>query len=256
MKRTLFAGAIALTVVSPAFAADLPAGPPPQAPAAYVPVQAPVYNWGGVYIGVNAGGSWFSQSSPTLTYSVTGVTATGQSVSDSGFTAGGQIGANFQSGQWVFGIEGDADYLSNKGSVSSASDFFAIGASNTHTYTLDFLSTIRGRLGFAWDRALIYGTGGLAMADYQIQRTQNIAGLAPAGTSQTVSDFRIGWAAGAGVEYAFTDMITGRVEYLVAGLESTNNTFNFGANGNVTENSPTAYVNIVRGGLNFKFGGY
>ena len=82
MKRTLFAGAIALTVVSPAFAADLPAAPPPQAPAAYVPVQAPVYNWGGVYIGANAGGSWFSQSNPSLTWSLGG-TATGQSVSDS-----------------------------------------------------------------------------------------------------------------------------------------------------------------------------
>jgi outer membrane immunogenic protein len=255
MKRTLFAGALAITVAGPAFAADLPAAPPAQAPAAYVPIAPPVYNWSGIYIGANAGGSWFSQSSPTLTWSLGG-TVTGQSVSDSGFAAGGQIGANFQSGQFVFGIEGDADYLSNQGSVTAGSDFFAVGASNTHTYTLDFLSTVRGRLGFAWDRALIYGTGGLAMADYQIQRTQNVAGLAPAGTSQTVSSFRIGWAAGAGVEYAFTDMITGRVEYLVAGLESTNNTFNFGANGTVTENSPTAYVNIVRGGLNFKFGGF
>jgi outer membrane immunogenic protein len=257
MKRTLFAGAIALTVVSTAFAADLPAAPPPQAPAAYVPVQAPVYNWGGIYIGANAGGSWFSQSNPSLTWSLGG-TVTGQSVSDSGFAAGGQAGANFQSGQFVFGIEGDADYLSNQGSVSAGADFTGPGAANTHTYTLDFLSTVRGRIGFAWDRALIYGTGGLAMADYQIQRTQTVAGLAPAGTSQTVSDFRIGWAAGAGVEYAFTDMITGRVEYLVAGLESSNSTFNFAATGNgtVTENSPTAYVNIVRAGLNFKFGGF
>jgi outer membrane immunogenic protein len=254
MKRTLFAGAIALTVVSPAFAADLPvaAPPPPRAPAVYAP--PPVYNWGGVYIGLNAGGSWFSQSNSTFTWSTTGATSSGQSLNDSGFAGGGQIGANFQTGQVVFGIEGDADYLSNKGSVSTAKDF--LGGSVTHTYTVDFLSTVRGRLGFAWDRALLYGTGGLAMADYQIQRTQNTAGLAAAGASQTLSDFRIGWAAGAGVEYAFSDNITGRVEYLVAGLESVSNTYNFGANGNVTQSSPTAYINMVRGGLNFKFGGF
>jgi len=260
MKRTLFAGAIALTVVSPAFAADLPAAaPPPQAPATYVPVAPPVYNWGGIYIGANAGGSWFSQSNSTFTWSLGG-TSSGQSFNDSGFAAGGQLGANFQSGQFVFGIEGDADYLSNKASVSTATDFSGLaGSSNTHTYTLDFLSTVRGRLGFAWDRALIYGTGGLAMADYQIQRTQTgTGGLAPAGNSQTVSDFRLGWAAGAGVEYAFSDMVTARVEYLVAGLESVSNTYNFAAfgNGTVTQSSPTAYVNIVRGGLNFKFGGF
>jgi outer membrane immunogenic protein len=253
MKRTLFAGALAITVAGPAFAADLPAAPPAQAPAAYVPIAPPVYNWSGIYIGANAGGSWFSQSNSTFTWSLGG-TSSGQSFNDSGFAAGGQLGANFQSGQFVFGIEGDADYLSNQASVSTATDF--LGGATTHTYTLDFLSTVRGRLGFAWDRALIYGTGGLAMADYQIQRTQNTAGLAAAGTSQTVSDFRIGWAAGAGVEYAFTDMVTARVEYLVAGLESATTTYNFGGNGTVTQNSPTAYVNIVRGGLNFKFGGF
>lgn len=257
MKRTLLAGAIAVTLAGPALAADLPAAPPAQAPAAYVPIAPPVYNWSGIYIGANAGGSWFSQSNSTFTWSLGG-TSSGQSFNDSGFAAGGQIGANFQSGQFVFGIEGDADYLSNKASVTVATDFSGPGSSNTHAYTLDFLSTVRGRLGFAWDRALIYGTGGLAMADYEIQRTQNMTGLAPAGNSQTVSNFRIGWAAGAGVEYAFTDMVTARVEYLVAGLESVSDTYNFTAfgNGNVTQNSPTAYVNIVRGGLNFKFGGF
>jgi outer membrane immunogenic protein len=259
MKRTLFAGAVALTVASPAFAADLPAGPPPQAPAAYVPVQAPVYNWGGVYIGLNAGGSWMSQGNGSSTCvgvaCVTG-TSTGQSFSNSGFTGGGQIGANFQSGQFVFGVEADAEYLSNQSAVATATDFSGIaGSSTTHTFSTDFLSTVRGRLGFAWDRTLLYGTGGLAMADYQVQRTQNGLGLAAASATQTVSNFRIGWAAGAGVEYAFTDNISGRVEYLVAGLESASDNYSF-AGATVTTNSPTEYINIVRGGLNFKFGGF
>ena len=259
MKRTLFASAIAVAVVSPALAADLPSAPPPQAPAVYVPAAPPVYNWSGFYIGANAGGSWFSQSNSTFTDSVTGATSTGQSFNDSGFAAGGQIGANFQSGQFVFGIEGDADYLSNKASVTVAKDFSGLAtSSNTHTYTLDFLSTVRGRLGFAWDRALIYGTGGSGDGGLPDPTRAERDWPCTAGNSQTVSDFRIGWAAGAGVEYAFSDMITGRVEYLVAGLESVSNSYNFAAfgNGTVTQSSPTAYVNIVRGGLNFKFGGF
>ena len=71
-----------------------------------------------------------------------------------------------------------------------------------------------------------------------------------------MSNFRIGWAAGAGVEYAFTDNITGRVEYLVAGLESANNNLQLRTRHGYVQNSPTEYVNIVRGGLNFKFGGF
>jgi outer membrane immunogenic protein len=259
MKRTLFASAIAVAVASPALAADLPSAPPPQAPATYVPAAPPVYNWSGFYIGLNGGGSWLSQGNTNSTCvgaACVAATSTGQSLSDSGFAGGGQIGANFQSGQFVFGIEGDADYLSNKSSVTSATDFSGIaGSSATHVFTTDFLSTVRGRLGFAWDRALLYGTGGLAMAEYQVQRTQNGLGLAAPSAIQTVNNFRIGWAAGAGVEYAFSDMITGRVEYLVAGLESVSDTYTF-AGATVTANSPTEYVNIVRGGLNFKFGGF
>lgn len=260
MKRTLFAGAIAVTVASPALAADLPVAPP-RAPATYVPVVAPVYNWSGVYVGINAGGSWVSQGNTNYTCTVVGAgvclaaTSSGQSFNNSGFTGGGQLGVNFQSSQWVFGIEGDAEYLSNKSTVSTTADFASLTGANTHAFTTDFLSTVRGRLGFAWDRALIYGTGGLAMAEYQVKRTQVATGLAAAGTTQTVNNFRFGWAAGAGLEYAFSDMITGRVEYLVAGLQSVNDTYSF-ATATVTGASPTEYINIVRGGLNFKFGGF
>ncbi|MGH6670968.1 MAG: outer membrane protein [Xanthobacteraceae bacterium] len=259
MTRMLFVGAIALVGASPAFAADLPAPyAPPQAPAAYAP--PPAFNWGGIYIGINGGGSWVSQGNTNFTCTGPGClaatkTSSGQSFNNGGFGGGGQIGFNYQTGQVVFGLEADADYLSNKSSVTGT-DF--AGGNVTHAYSTDFLSTVRGRLGFAWDRALIYGTGGLAMADYQVQRTQNTApfgGLAAAGTSQNVSNFRLGWAAGAGVEYAFTDSITGRVEYLVAGLESVNDAYNF-TGATVTANSPTEYINMVRAGLNFKFNPY
>ena len=114
MKRTLFAGAIALTVVSPAFAADLPAGPPPQAPAAYVPVQAPVYNWGGVYIGVNAGGSWITQASPTFNLFGSGLCRHRSGVQRQWLRRRRPDRRQFPDDQFVFGVEADADYLSNK----------------------------------------------------------------------------------------------------------------------------------------------
>jgi outer membrane immunogenic protein len=256
MKRTLFAGALAVTVAGPAFAADLPVAPPAQAPAAYVPVAPPVYNWSGVYVGINVGGSWVDQGAPTNTVTSTGFPVGGVSSSSTGFAAGGQAGANFQTGQWVFGIEGDADYLSNKSTVSAADAL--TGASVQHVYTLDFLSTVRGRVGFAWDRTLFYGTGGLAMGEYSVQRTQlttpaggvNPISPAPAGTVETDSNFRLGYAAGGGIEYAVTDNVTLRAEYLFAALQGVTDTF---AVSNRTQVAPTEYINVVRGGLNFKF---
>jgi outer membrane immunogenic protein len=253
MKRTLFAGAIALTVVSPAFAADLPAGPPPQAPAAYVPVQAPVYNWGGVYIGLNGGSSYMTQAGTTNTITGGASVGTGPAISAWGFAAGGQIGANFQMNQIVFGVEGDADYLSNSTTVTVTDP--AGTASASHQFQLDVLSTVRGRLGFAVDRILLYGTGGLAMGEYEVTRTQltGTPGTAVPGTVENVSDLRLGWVAGGGLEWAFSDNWTARAEYLYANLESVTDTY---AISNRTQVAPTMGVSMVRAGLNFKFGGF
>ena len=236
-------------IAPPAFAADLPVAGPPQAPA-YVPAAPPVYDWGGLYFGVNAGGAWFDQGNTTNTYTGPFPTATGVSISNTGFAGGGQIGFNFQAGSWVFGLEGDADYMSNSTTFSGTDP---AGGAETHQYKLDLLSTVRGRLGFAVDRTLFYGTGGLAMANYSVERTQVTAGLASAGTPETESAMRIGWVAGAGIEYAFTDYLTARAEYLIAGLESDSVTFPMAG---VTQTAPTAYVNMVRAGLNLKIGGF
>jgi outer membrane immunogenic protein len=115
MKRMLFAGAVALFVATSALAADLPVAPPPQAPAAYVPVVAPVYNWGGIYIGINGGYGFGSTQwqSPTA-----GVVGTG-TFNTNGGLIGGTAGFNFQSGQVVFGIEGDWDWAGISGSTSN-----------------------------------------------------------------------------------------------------------------------------------------
>jgi outer membrane immunogenic protein len=127
----------------------------------------------------------------------------------------------------------------------------------THTYQLDFLSTVRGRVGFAFDRILAYGTAGLAMGGFQATRTENSCtvgvscpGTSVPGTNESYSDLRLGWTAGAGVEYAITDSWTAKLEYLYASLESLNYTFPIQ---NRTTSAPAETVNLVRVGVNYKF---
>jgi outer membrane immunogenic protein len=266
MRRIWIAGAFAIAAGGHAFAADLPqpAPPPPRAPAAYVPTVIPIYNWSGFYIGLNAGGSYVTQGAPTNTVATTidpafpaGTAFTGVSTSSTGFAGGGQIGGNFQTGQFVFGLEADVDYLSNKATVQGTETSAAgvIIGTNQHDFTLDLLSTIRGRVGVAFDRLLVYGTGGFAMGEYQAQRTQltGVSGTATAGTVETYNDLRLGWAAGGGLEYAVTENVTLRAEYLFADLETLSYTFPIA---NRTQVVPNEYVSIARGGVNFKFGGF
>jgi outer membrane immunogenic protein len=106
MKRIFMAGALALAIGGPALAADLPQPmpPPPRAPATYVPVAVPYYNWGGIYFGINGG----------YAFGTSKWSATGRSTSfnPTGAVVGGTLGANFQAGAFVFGVEGDLDYSS------------------------------------------------------------------------------------------------------------------------------------------------
>ena len=106
MKRMLIAGALALAAAGQALAADLPqaGAAAPRAPATYVPTTAPVYNWGGVYIGIN-GGYGFGTSNWTACGR-----GLDRQLQHHGFLAGGTIGANFQTGQFVLGVEGDIDW--------------------------------------------------------------------------------------------------------------------------------------------------
>ncbi len=228
MKRMLFAGAIALSAATPAFAADLPAAPPPRAPAAYVPVVAPVYNWSGIYIGINGGyafGNTDWQSTP-------GFADTG-SFNVNGGVVGATLGVNFQSGPVVFGIEGDGDWTD----IKSSSVACTAGTCQTSN---DWLATFRGRLGYAFDRVLVYGTGGGAAG--------NVKAAIPGGSTDT-NEF--GWTAGGGIEAALTDNVTAKVEYLFVDLQ----------NGNcgavlcgTASNVPVTFdASVVRAGLNFKF---
>jgi outer membrane immunogenic protein len=230
MRRFLLT--VLLSVVAGhALAADITPMPAPSPPPMYAPAAViPIYNWTGFYIGLNGGGA-FGQSNWTNPGSL--FAPTGNFTVD-GFLAGGTVGANYQTGAFVFGIEADADWANLSGTTFNACAFGCQTRS-------DWLATVRGRAGYAWDRVLFYGTAGGAFANVQA------ASAAPFSSST-----QVGWTAGAGVEYAFAPNWTAKVEYLFVDLA--NASCGAGSCGGVTPTTVSLYENVVRGGINFKFG--
>ncbi|MCX7313403.1 MAG: porin family protein [Alphaproteobacteria bacterium] len=222
MKRSIFAalGLLALAASVPASAADLPRGTD-------MPYKSPAYvaqyNWTGFYLGINGGGDWGDSSWNGFAVKN----------SPSGGMIGGTAGYNWQApgSPWVFGLEGDIDWSSFKDSV-------ACGASACETKN-NWFGTVRGRVGFAFDRFMPYFTGGAAFGDIKANRV----GFAGA------SDTNVGWTVGAGLEGVIAGNWTAKLEYLYADLGNTTcAAVSCGVATNVD-----LQVNILRGGLNYRF---
>ena len=181
MKRLLMAGALAFAVAAgQALAADLPQpAPPPQAPVAYVPTVAPVYNWGGIYFGANGGyGFGSSEWSDPNNFAAPN---TGN-FSTTGFLVGPTVGVNFQTDAFVFGIEGDFDASWLDGKSSSAyCGVLGFGAGAQCETKNTWLGTVRARVGYAADRVLFYGTAGGAFGNIQAGANGGFASSTKAG---------------------------------------------------------------------------
>ncbi len=203
-------------------AADLSVAPIYKAPPM---VAAPAYNWSGFYLGANAGGAWSTSSWNSV-----------GSTNGSGGLAGGTAGVNWQTGRAVFGVEGDIDWANVKGTNTSAT--CPVGCTTQN----DWLSTVRGRAGYAFDRVLPYLTGGLAVGDIKA----STPGFAGATTTNA------GWTAGGGLEFALSNNWTAKAEYLHVDLGNMNCGFNCGG---AASNNVSMREDVVRGGLNFRFGG-
>lgn len=232
MTRIIAAFVFSIAGLSAAAAADLPQpAPPPQAPAVYVPTVAPVYNWGGIYLGIN-GGYGFGSSEWTG-----GGLSTG-SFDTSGGVVGGTLGVNFQTDAWVFGVETDLDWTGISGSINAGCQAGASGALGPCQTSNDWLGTVRGRVGFAADRVLLYGTAGGAYGNVQATAF---------GVTNSQTEF--GWTAGAGIEGAFADNWTARIEYLYVDLSSA-------SCGSACGGAPVSVSftqSLVRAGVDFKF---
>jgi outer membrane immunogenic protein len=223
------------------------------------------FSWTGCYIGVNAGGgaggSNFTTSVGPGTHltdpgDLAAVSASGtDSINDSGFMGGGQLGCNFQTGSFAFGLEGDVDYFRTSPNVTttgtlSTGDTFAI----TNAVVTNGLATLRPRFGIVSDRTLIFLTGGAAFTRATFAHSY-VDTLGAAGSS-SMSSSLIGWTAGAGVEYAWSDHWSIKGEYLFASLPSKG--FPTGivdpAGGtNLLHSAADLAVQTARLGLNYKF---
>jgi outer membrane immunogenic protein len=275
MNRWLKGVAVAaLTAVGAvaAQAADLPTRKEAPAPV-FVP---PPFTWTGFYVGLNAGGIWPSGGRNANIFDPDGlgfVTAGfpgGLGSQSAGFIGGGQAGYNWQTGAFVLGVETDFDgttlskSFNNVGTpfgptagAALAGDFLSVNGKTS----LSWLGTTRARVGFVAtpdNRLMIYATGGVA---YGGGSTSFNAFDSTEGAfwSGSPSSTRVGWTIGGGVEYAITNNITIKGEYLYADLGSSS----FTTAGNLASTTffPGVYVSgkvdytasIFRAGVNYKF---
>jgi outer membrane immunogenic protein len=221
--------AVASSVVfaQAASAADMPvkAVPPVSPP--------PVYNWTGFYVGGHVGYLWGR----------THVEEEGVVIEDgaatNGVIGGALAGYNWQYNQFVFGLEGDFGWTNANGTGLAV----VIPTQLPNTYDFNWTSHVRGRFGYAADRWLFFVAGGLAIADFNFHE-----GATTTTTTQITGATYVGWTIGAGIEYAITQNLLGRVEYL---YDHFGHKDYIGSDGDPYRVSLTG--NTVRGALAWKF---
>lgn len=277
MKKLLLAGAALAALNLPSFAADLPVAPvlAPPAPA-----------WAGWYVGANVGGVWgethpgFAINDSVGRYytfgagqaqNVATVTSAGNQRFDTdGWTAGVQLGYNWQYSAIVFGVEADINYYAPDGTLAVAGFLPAPGGQAffiTSSSESDWLATLRARVGgLITPNLLIYGTVGVAAANSKFTATYRDTTTAPPQVSATLvsnyskSGTAFGTVLGGGFEWMFAPRWSLKAEYLWTQIDSVDG----GTIANATTGSPTAFYsvfnyrptlneNIVRAGVNYHF---
>jgi outer membrane immunogenic protein len=234
MNKNLLLAAVSLVALSataPAMAADLAARPYTKAPA----MVATIYDWSGFYIGINGGGG-----SSHATWDFVGVGREG-SHDATGGTVGGQVGYRWQSGQWVFGVEGQGNWADFSGDNTSA-----LFATRNRT-KIDSFGLITGQVGYAWNNVLLYVKGGAAVVGVKYDVFSTASGALLSSNDQT----RWGGTVGAGLEYGFAPNWSVGVEYNHIFLSDKDVTF-AGLAG-TDRIKQDVDMGLVR--LNYKFGG-
>jgi outer membrane immunogenic protein len=216
---------LAAALASPSFAADLPR----KAPSFKAPVYVAPLSWTGFYVGINGGYGWGKSD-----YDFGAIGNIGDFTVKGGLV-GGTLGYNLQTGSYVWGLEGDLDASWIKGTDSV--NCIAPGCTTRDRW----LATGRGRIGYAFDRTLIFATGGAAIGSLKFSPGPN-----PEETKTT----KVGWTAGGGVEYALLGPWSVKAEYLYVDLGNTDcDISSCGA----ASSQVKFKTNIVRGGVNYRF---
>jgi outer membrane immunogenic protein len=258
LKKIIGLVGVALLVTGPAFADDLAVKAPVRAP------FVPAFNWTGFYVGVNGGYGWNQSTGDAFCTTPAGlVSGPGCSVPVTGTLKpqggifGGQAGYNFQNGNFVWGVETDIQWSGIKDSATVGTlcclPVPVPNGSLATSQSLEWFGTLRGRLGITvLDRGLLYGTGGLIYGEEKASATLTFptgVTFGPGGVSST----HAGWTAGGGLEYAFTNNWTGKIEGLYYDMGSQTVVLTSRANA-FTESATFNYKGaLVRAGLNWKF---
>jgi outer membrane immunogenic protein len=224
-----------LGLLSPALGADLPYAKAPV-------VATPVYDWTGYYIGAFGGGGLGNHNYNNAN-GFAGFANFTVNYASTGAIGGGEAGYNWQSGNYLFGVEADAFWSGIKGNDASQ-QLGVIDQSN-----LRWGGTLRARGGIAVDRLLLFFTGGWAFGD--ILHTSTAAGF----PVDQFSNHQSGLTAGGGIAYAITDNVIGKIEYRYYDLGRYNRVGNpLTPNGQLPYTVDNTY-SVVTLGIDFKFGG-
>jgi outer membrane immunogenic protein len=250
MKKLLLGSvALAAMIAGPAMAADMPLKAPP-------PVV--VFSWTGCYVGGHVGGktgrvdTTFGAVNPVVAALAVPGTAVTDDIWMSGALGGGQIGCNYQfNGGWLIGVEVDGSAVQADGQRAFQNPSPLL-APFRQQVTEHWLATARGRLGYAWDKWMVYVTGGGAWAGVEDKVFLNA--FLPAGNVPTASISQqtlSGWTAGFGAEYALGYGWSIKGEYLY--IDFSNKTY-FGVNTLVgAEINVRLRQSVARFGMNYKF---
>jgi opacity protein-like surface antigen len=225
--------AAAATLAGTALAAEPPPAPPP----------VPVFTWSGVYIGGQIGGAWGTDNvSFSGTDNALNLASGSFGDGPQGVTGGGHVGYNLQVNSWfVGGREASVDGTSLRKTVVVPLADFAQTGSMTASSNAGVQGSIRGRIGIAFDRVLLFGTGGVAITSFNTSYTDTTGFFTGVpGTNATISNTRAGWTVGGGVEYAVTNNWSVQAEYRFSDFGHTNdNPFS----------NPNATVGLPPGGF-------
>jgi outer membrane immunogenic protein len=269
MKKLLLSSVALIGLTAAAVAADLPARAAPPAPFAAVPT----FTWTGFYVGVNAGWGWRNSDDATVFNLPAGsvinspttagtLTLSATDDDDSGLLGGAQIGYNFQMGAFVFGVEADiqASDLGGDSTTGITGTYVFVGVPGLAFApppatvvrggaSIDWFGTVRARAGVAFDRLLVYATGGFAFGGGDNGACAGLIGCE--------NDWNSGWTAGGGVEWAFTNNLTVKLEGLYVDVDAGDNGsapfFNPVTNTLFLNSADDNSFGIVRAGVNFKF---
>ena len=228
-------GVVAMSSAGAAAAADLPAKIYTKAP----PPAAAAYNWTGCYVGANGGGLW-SRNNWSLP-DMGGLPVSSHDINS--WLAGAQVGCNYEfNGGWVIGLQGDYDWADGTGGGPHAT-----APATTDQSHISNLASVTGRVGYSWDRFLGYVKGGGAWERNNYLQFTTATGA----TFATNSTTRDGWTVGVGGEYAFTQNLSGFLEYDYYDFGNANLTFAT-VLGTFPHISIRETQSVVKAGLNWK----